>query len=107
MSKLDAQRAMREANYAAKQSGAPKRSSAESRAGGPATPTAPRRRATRATDSAPGSDADPVAGLSTAASAPATGDSAEASTGTCGHRSMNGRTCTRPAGHDEKNHRYS
>ena len=25
----------------------------------------------------------------------------------CGHRSMNGRTCTREAGHDAKSHRYS
>ena len=24
----------------------------------------------------------------------------------CGHRSMNGRSCTRPGGHTEKNHRY-
>ncbi len=27
--------------------------------------------------------------------------------GSCGHRSMNGRSCTRDAGHAEKNHRYS
>lgn len=26
--------------------------------------------------------------------------------GLCGHRSMNGRSCTRDAGHAEKNHRY-
>lgn len=26
--------------------------------------------------------------------------------GLCGHRSMNGRSCTRPGGHAEKNHRY-
>ena len=25
----------------------------------------------------------------------------------CGHRSMNGRTCTRELGHAAKNHRYS
>ena len=25
----------------------------------------------------------------------------------CGHRSMNGRTCTREHGHSAKNHRYS
>ena len=25
----------------------------------------------------------------------------------CGHRSMNNRNCRRPAGHPEKNHRYS
>ena len=27
--------------------------------------------------------------------------------GLCGHRSMNGRTCTREAGHAAKSHRYS
>jgi len=27
--------------------------------------------------------------------------------GLCGHRSMNGRTCTREHGHAAKNHRYS
>lgn len=25
----------------------------------------------------------------------------------CGHRSLGSRTCTRPAGHAEKNHRYA
>ena len=25
----------------------------------------------------------------------------------CGHRSMNNRSCTRDAGHPEKNHRYN
>ncbi|GAA3836866.1 hypothetical protein [Nocardioides panacisoli] len=27
--------------------------------------------------------------------------------GLCGHRSMNGRTCTREHGHEAKSHRYS
>jgi hypothetical protein len=27
--------------------------------------------------------------------------------GLCGHRSMNGRTCTREQGHEAKTHRYS
>jgi len=27
--------------------------------------------------------------------------------GLCGHRSMNGRTCTREQGHEAKSHRYS
>jgi hypothetical protein len=30
-----------------------------------------------------------------------------AAEGLCGHRSMNGRTCTREAGHAAKSHRYS
>jgi hypothetical protein len=32
---------------------------------------------------------------------------AEPPSGLCGHRSMNGRTCTREAGHAAKSHRYS
>lgn len=36
------------------------------------------------------------------APAPAAGTSA-----LCGHRSMNGRTCTREQGHAAKSHRYS
>jgi len=35
--------------------------------------------------------------------APSPSPSAE----TCGHRSMNGRTCTREPGHAAKSHRYS
>ena len=38
-------------------------------------------------DPAPHADADPTA--------------------LCGHRSMNNRSCRRPAGHPEKNHRYT
>jgi hypothetical protein len=41
---------------------------------------------------------------------PATGEpAAEESTAEelCGHRSMNGRTCTRTKGHEQKNHRYN
>ncbi|NYJ02531.1 hypothetical protein HNR19_003229 [Nocardioides thalensis] len=30
-----------------------------------------------------------------------------AADGLCGHRSMNGRTCTREQGHAAKTHRYS
>ncbi len=79
MSKLDAQRAMREAKYAS---------------GGRAAPT---RRATIAPprDAQP-QRATPEGGASVAAPAD----------DICGRRSMNGRTCTRPAGHAEKNHRY-
>jgi hypothetical protein len=32
---------------------------------------------------------------------------APADDGLCGHRSMNGRTCTREHGHSAKSHRYS
>ena len=32
---------------------------------------------------------------------------APSGTDACGHKSMNGRACTREAGHSEKSHRYS
>jgi len=86
MSKEAALRAMREARYLERTSGA-----------GPAarkvTP-AVRPAATRA-PTVP--DAEPEA----------TPDAAPAGEGLCGHRSMNGRTCTREQGHAAKSHRYS
>jgi hypothetical protein len=45
----------------------------------------------------------PVAPPAPAAQAPSTA----AADGLCGHRSMNGRTCTREQGHAAKSHRYS
>lgn len=80
MSKVDAQRAMREARYAAEHAAASaRRKTAPAKA--PAPPPA----------------------VASAAPTVAAGDDA----GLCGHRSMNNRTCRRPAGHAEKNHRYS
>ncbi|KAA1421672.1 hypothetical protein F0U44_05200 [Nocardioides humilatus] len=38
---------------------------------------------------------------------PAAADPAPDVEGLCGHRSMNGRTCTREKGHSAKSHRYS
>ncbi|KQW53258.1 hypothetical protein ASC77_02905 [Nocardioides sp. Root1257] len=84
MSKTDELRAMREAKYAR---------AAAARGGQPQArpkpvPVAP----------------EPAQKASKAAGAPA----AETETdGLCGHRSMNGRTCTREAGHAAKSHRYS
>lgn len=84
MSKLDAQRAMREANYASRRA-APQGTTASTRR---APVTSPR-------------DAKPQrAAPGNTASVAVPDDDA------CGRRSMNGRTCTRPAGHAEKNHRY-
>ena len=81
MSKMDAQRAMREAKYARLQAvSAPTRKGAQ-------VPVAP----------------PPTRSAAT----PAVAASAAEATGTCGHKSMNGRTCTRDAGHSEKSHRYS
>jgi len=77
MSKEAALRAMREARYAAN-AAAPSR---------PATTAKPATRTARA-------EAAPVA-------PPVTDE------GLCGHRSMNGRTCTRERGHAAKSHRYS
>jgi hypothetical protein len=93
MSKLDAQRAMREAKYARERASGPTRREAAAAASGntavapaaePGKPSRP---------SKPSKAASPVAAAS--------------DTDTCGHRSMNGRACTREAGHSEKSHRYS
>lgn len=80
MSKMDGLRAMREARY--------ERTIA--RSGKPAAAPTTRAR-------------PPVAPAVTAPVVPA----AAADPTACGHRSMNGRTCTREAGHAAKNHRYS
>lgn len=82
MSKMDAQRAMREAKYARQQAAAPAR---RPRLEPPVAPPA-------------------AAGATQAAGEASTASTA---TGTCGHKSMNGRACTRPAGHTEKSHRYA
>jgi hypothetical protein len=91
MSKLDAQRAMREAKYARDSASGPTRREAAAAASGKpveavAKPAKPGKPATASRAKA-------------AAGAPATD--------LCGHRSMNGRSCTRELGHDEKSHRYS
>lgn len=83
MSKLDAQRAMKEAKYARYLERAQGGSVSRLRTG---------------TTAAPAEEKPAPAPKS---KAPA------ASTGTCGHKSMNGRACTREAGHSEKSHRYS
>ena len=92
MSKLDAQRAMREAKYARdRASGPTRREAAAGESGPPAQAAArPTSRAKRA---------------STSTAAPAA--SAQPAGERCGHRSMNGRSCTRDAGHSETSHRYS
>jgi hypothetical protein len=85
MSKTDELRAMREAKYAraaAALSGQPQ-----------AQKAAPK------TTAAPAKKAEPK----TAKPEPQTATD----DGLCGHRSMNGRSCTREAGHAAKSHRYS
>ena len=83
MSKLDAQRAMKLAKYERDQERALARQSASGRVNATPAPVAPR------------------------AAAPAAPKVAAPSGDTCGHKSMNGRACTREAGHSEKSHRYS
>jgi len=89
MSKLDAQRAMKEAKYAREMAAAETRRKAAGK--------------TAATPVAPASSTE----ASSAAKQTPSKAAADSGTGTCGHRSMNGRTCTREAGHSEKSHRYS
>ena len=83
MSKLDAQRAMREARYAATQARAGKTADKAS--------DKPAGKAKRATPTQPRS----------------TPDAADAPGGLCGHRAISGKTCTRERGHTAKSHRYS
>jgi len=90
MSKVDAMRAMREANYARNRASAPSRGVAAPVGGVSAAPAARTPRAKPARTAAP---------------APTAAAGAEGAR--CGHKSMNGRACTREAAHPEKNHRYS
>jgi hypothetical protein len=83
MSKMDGLRAMREARY--------ERAMARAAKPGTAPATTTPRPAARPAAEAPPTPATPE---------PATDE-------LCGHRSMNGRTCTRERGHAAKNHRYS
>lgn len=82
MSKESALRAMREARY-------------NQRAAGAAKPQAASRTATPAVRAEVTKAEVPVAPV------------AEDDGALCGHKSMNGRTCTREKGHSAKNHRYS
>lgn len=88
MSKADAQRAMREANYARNY------------------PSGPSRREPVAADELPSTPAARKASPK-AAKAKATPSAPAAQDARCGHKSMNGRACTRDAGHPEKSHRYN
>ena len=87
MSKVDAQRAMREAKYARNRASGPTRREA---AAVGETPTAPAART-------PGTKPARAAAAPTVAAPEGE---------RCGHRSMNGRACTREAAHAEKSHRY-
>ncbi len=89
MSKLDAQRAMREAKYARNSASGPSRPEAAAVGGTTMAPAAP----------SPNTKPDQAAEAVPTAAAP--------ESECCGHKSMNGRACTREAAHSEKSHRYS
>lgn len=98
MSKVDAMRAMREAKHA--RGGAPPDPPG---AAGRARSTSPasQRRTTA------GPAADPSAGTGdTPADTPADTADVPTTEELCGHRNIGGKSCSRPAGHSEKNHRY-
>ena len=82
MSKVDAMRAMREAKYARSGKVPDPPGAPAPKAGKPAVRRAPVSLTPVATEDA---DADAL----------------------CGHRNMGGKSCSRPAGHSEKNHRYA
>lgn len=111
MSKLDAQRAMREAKYARdRASGPTRREAAAADGGAPVAPASPEAKSPKAQPAkAKSTSKKPAAGSgSETGSASASGSGSASGAGeTCGHRSMNGRACTREAGHSEKSHRYS
>ena len=88
MSKVDAQRAMREARYAALRAQPP---SARRPASPPEQPTA---------------EAPSVEALPTASPPAQGGRAAYTATRLCGHRSIGNKNCQREAGHPEKAHRY-
>lgn len=89
MSKMDELRAMREAKYAR---------AAAHRAG---------QAQTRPTPAPVAPDAAPAKAKTKAKPKTAPVEESKEPSGLCGHRSMNGRTCTREAGHAAKSHRYS
>lgn len=85
MSKMDGLRAMREARYAEATARAAK----------------PKKAAAKPVATAPSKTASPKSVTESGT------ESETQSSGLCGHRSMNGRTCTRESGHSAKSHRYS
>jgi len=97
MSKMDAMRAMREARFAQRQA----RPAQVRPAQAPPVQAPPAQRPVvpRVVEAATAPEPE---ALEPDALAPET-----APGGLCGHRSMNGRTCTREQGHSAKSHRYS
>jgi hypothetical protein len=104
MSKVDALRAMREARYAARMSRAPSAPARPATDDGGAlieAPAAASKAVGRAKPRAKSAAKPVTEPTSPLPFAPEDGPSQ-----LCGHRSINNRSCQRPAGHAEKNHRY-
>jgi len=97
MSKVDAMRALREAKHA--------RGGALPDSPGAARPRAAAAPRAAAPPRSAAAEADPEAGSAATSEPPATTEPA-APDELCGHRNMGGKSCSRPAGHSEKNHRY-
>ncbi len=114
MSKVDAQRALRDARYAAYRAsraaaGAPVADAPPSplkvRVGTPPAATSPADPATSPVTSPVTSPA--VTRAADEPGRPAPGqDGQDAAPQLCGHRNIGNKSCQRPAGHSEKNHRY-
>ena len=112
MSKVDAQRAMREAKFARLNA------AGSSRRVAPAAEKTTENATEKATDKATAAEKAPAvekkapAARKTSSTTARVADAGSAvSAGAvegerCGHKSINGRACTRPAGHAEKSHRY-
>jgi len=99
MSKVDALRALREAKYAATRSRTEPTAAARAASEpGPAPAPVP---AARRRAPAPGARARLAVVPAVPAAEPSITDQE-----LCGHRNMSGRSCTRPAEHVEKSHRY-
>ena len=113
MSKVSAMQSMREARYAAARASRPATAAAPVSAPSPTRPAAPRPASVppledEASPRLPDAlDPAGAAELLTPALVPPAEEEAPAAEALCGHRSMNNRSCRRPAGHPEKNHRYN
>lgn len=109
VSKVDAQRAMREARYATIQASGPPRAAA-ARAAAPPTGSEPGSDSGSEFAVAPPTQRGRKKAAPAAAEPPTeVGRAAEASEAgerLCGHRSIGNKSCQREAGHAEKAHRY-
>jgi hypothetical protein len=111
VSKVEAQRAMRDARYAAYQAKLAADAKAAATPSSPAStrPVAPKSPAPKSPAPESPAPSDPQDAATAEVASPA-GDAAAAGGSPqpelCGHRNIGNKGCSRPAGHTEKNHRY-